>query len=91
MSNTSPDGFSDDLFILKAYIRQDDDGSSYVYVRDENERLKKQPVVTGRSIYGSYIEIKEGLSMEDYIAFPYGKTLKDGVKTKEGSLENIMY
>lgn len=91
MGDTSPDGLSDDLFVLKAYIRQADDGSSYVYVRDENERLKKQPVVTGRSIYGSYIEIKEGLSMEDYIAFPYGKTLKDGVKTKEGSLENIMY
>lgn len=91
MNNTSPDGFSDNLFILKAYIRQDDDGSSYVYMRDENQRLKKQPVVTGRSIYGSYIEIKNGITMEDYLAFPYGKTLKDGVKTKEGSMDSIIY
>lgn len=91
MTSTPSDGFSDDLYVLKAYIRQADDGSSYVYVRDENERLKKQTVVTGRSLYNSYIEIKSGLTMEDYIAFPYGKTLKDGVKTKEGSMDNIVY
>lgn len=91
MSSMSDDSLSDALYVLKAYIRQDDDGSSYVYIRDENDRLKKQTVVTGKSLYGSYIEIKSGLSMEDYIAFPYGKTLKDGVKTKEGSMDNIIY
>ncbi len=82
---------ADALYLLKAYIRQDDDGSSYVYVRDENEKLKKQPVVTGKSLYSSYIEIKEGLTINDYVAFPYGKDLKEGVKTKEGSPDNIIY
>lgn len=84
-------GEDDALYILKAYIRQDDDGTSYVYVRDENERLKKQTVVTGKNIYNSYTEIKSGLTMDDYIAFPYGKNLKDGVKTQEGSSDNIIY
>lgn len=92
MMDTDSAGAEDNaLYILKAYIRQDDDGTSYVYVRDENERLKKQTVVTGKSIYNSYIEIKSGLTMDDYIAFPYGKNLKDGVKTKEGSSDNIIY
>ena len=50
-------------------------------IEDENEKLKKQEVTTGKTIYGSYIEIKTGLSEADYIAFPYGKGLKDGAHT----------
>lgn len=88
--NADPDA-ADTLYLLKAYIRQDDDGSSYVYVRDDQQKLKKQTVITGKSLYSSYTEIKEGLTINDYIAFPYGKNLKDGVKTKEGSPDNIVY
>ena len=47
---------------------------------DENDRLVKQYVKTGRIIYGDTIEIKAGLSEDDRIAFPYGKTAKEGVR-----------
>ena len=40
----------------------------------------KQYVKTGRIIYGDTIEIKAGLSEDDRIAFPYGKTAKEGVR-----------
>ena len=80
--NESNNDDSDALYIYNAYVR-DDNGQSYVYVRDENGRLKKQEVVTGSTIYGSYIEIKEGLNRSDYVAFPYGKGLKNGARTKE--------
>ena len=35
----------------------------------------------GKNMYGS-IEIVSGLTMEDEIAFPYGRNVKEGAKTK---------
>lgn len=76
------------LFIEKAYVREED-GKSYCMIADENGRLKKQYVVTGRTIYGSAIEIKSGLSEEDMIAFPYGKNAVEGAAVTETS--NMYY
>lgn len=76
------------LFIEKAYVREEN-GKSYCMIADENGRLKKQYVVTGRTIYGSAIEIKSGLSEEDMIAFPYGKNAVEGAAVTETS--NMYY
>lgn len=65
------------IYIEKAYVRQED-GRSYVMIADENNLLKKQYVTTGKTIYGSAVEIKSGLSEEDRIAFPYGKEAVEG-------------
>lgn len=65
------------IYIEKAYVRQED-GKSYVMIADENNLLKKQYVTTGKTIYGSAIEIKSGLTEEDRIAFPYGKEAVEG-------------
>ena len=71
------------LYIEKAYVRQED-GKSYVMIADENGRLKKQYVITGKTIYdGSAIEIKAGLSETDMIAFPYGDGAVEGAQTTE--------
>lgn len=72
------------IFIEKAYVREEN-GRPYCMIADENGRLKKQYVVTGRVVYGSAIEIKSGLSEEDLIAFPYGKDVVEGAKTTEES------
>lgn len=77
----------DSIYIENCYVREEN-GQSYVF-KDENGVLVKQPVVTGRSLWGSAIEIKEGLTMDDYIAFPYGKTAKEGVKTE--IVDSMMY
>ena len=70
------------MFIPKVYVREED-GNYYVMKADENNRLKKQYVKTGRIIYGSQIEIKSGLSESDKICFSYGKNIKEGIKTKD--------
>ena len=58
--------------------------------KDDNGVLKKQNVILGGSVYGGYsVLIKGGLTREDKVAFPYGKTAKDGVKTKEATLEEM--
>lgn len=67
------------LYIQNAYIREDD-GGSYVMKVGIDNRLKKQYVRTGRSLYGYSLEIKSGLTQEDYIAFPYGPDIKEGVR-----------
>ncbi|MDD7210358.1 MAG: biotin/lipoyl-binding protein [Lachnospiraceae bacterium] len=72
----------DAVVIHKAYIRTEDK-KSYVYLRDnKTKRLKKQYVKIGKSIGGQYLQITSGVSQEDNIAFPYGKHLREGVKTK---------
>ncbi len=76
------------LFIDKAYVREEN-GKFYCMIADENMRLKKQYVVTGRTIYGSAIEIRSGLSEEDLIAFPYGKDAVEGAAVTEES--NMYY
>lgn len=81
------------IYLSKALIRTEN-GQSYVYIADENKKLKKQYVRTGQTLYSSYIEVKEGLTEEDWIAFPYGKNVKEGapVKELEGSgFANEMY
>ena len=72
------------LYIEKAYVRTED-GKSYVLKAGEDNRLVKQYVQTGRTIYGSYIELKSGLSESDRIAFPYGKTAKEGIKAVDSN------
>ncbi len=52
-----------------------------MYKKGENDRLTKQYVEVGKIVYGSY-EIRSGLSMEDEIAFPYGKDVKEGARTE---------
>ena len=76
------------LYIESAYVRQED-GRSYVMIADENDRLKKQYVVTGKTVYGTAIEIKSGLSESDRIAFPYGKTAVEGIRVIEE--ESMIY
>ena len=67
------------IYIFKGYVRSEN-GKSYVLKADENDRLVKQYVKTGKIIYGDTIEIKSGLTEDDRIAFPYGKTAKEGIR-----------
>ena len=72
----------DAVYIQKAYIRTEDK-KSYVYIRDKKtKRLKKQYITVGKTMNGQYMEIVSGLTENDNIAFPYGKNLREGVKTK---------
>ncbi len=81
------------IIIHKAYIREEGQ-SDYVYIRGEDKRLKKQYIKTGGIQDGQYVIVESGLTSEDYIAFPYGKNVKEGARTKisQGDGENeIIY
>lgn len=65
----------------KAYIRRDN-GSYYVYIADDNDHLIKKYVEIGRIVYGDMYEITDGITMEDKIAFPYGKYVREGTRVK---------
>ena len=53
--------------------------------KEDHGRLKKQYVTVGKIVWGDIVEIKEGLSGSDYIAFAYSKNAKEGTKTKNMS------
>lgn len=79
------------LYLDKAYLREDKGGSYVMKVSREN-RLEKAYVSTGKTIYsGSYVEIRSGLTTEDYIAFPYGTDVKDGVRAVLQGTEELPY
>lgn len=79
----------DGSFVLsKAFVRTEN-GSSFVY-KDDNGVLKKQAVTVGGSVEGGYsVLIKGGIKKEDKIAFPYGKAVQEGARTKEATLEEF--
>ncbi|MCQ2512309.1 MAG: HlyD family efflux transporter periplasmic adaptor subunit [Lachnospiraceae bacterium] len=70
---------STSLYIPIMYVRSDD-GGDYV-MKNNNGRLVKQYVITGKNLYGSEIEIKSGLLVDDFVAFPYGSGSREGVPT----------
>ena len=82
------DGEITGIFLSKEYVRSKD-GEDYVLKAGKNGKLVKQVVRTGRTFYGSLVEIKEGITKEDYVAFPYGKKVKEGAKTKKSTLEEL--
>lgn len=73
------------IYLNREYVREKD-GEDFVY-KEENGRLVKQPVKTGKIFYGM-VEIKSGITEEDFIAFPYGKKVKEGASVKETSAED---
>jgi hypothetical protein len=72
----------------KAFVRTEN-GESYVY-KDDNGVLKKQVLSVGGNVNGGYsVLVKGGITTEDKIAFPYGKTVQEGAKTREGTLSEL--
>lgn len=63
--------------------------SSYVFVRNEDGKLEKRQIQVGGSLWGSYTKVTSGLTAEDFVAFPYGKTVKEGAPTQEGTWEDL--
>ena len=76
------------LYVDNAFLRSEG-AVNYVYVRGADGLLEKRIVQVGGSLWGSYTEIRSGLTAEDYLAFPYGKQVKEGAPTQEGTWENL--
>ena len=70
------------LFIPNYFIRKDASGN-YVMRKNSSGVLEKVNIKVGRSLYGSMTEIKSGVTMEDFLAFPYGNGSIEGIKCEE--------
>ncbi len=68
----------------QAFIRREN-GNDYVMKRGADGLLVRQTVELGSIMGGDSYEILRGLSLEDSIAFPYGKAVREGAKTREQS------
>lgn len=77
------------LYVENMYIRSEN-GSSYVYKRGADGTLQKIRVETGAVLWGSYTAVYGELTEEDWIAFPYGKSVKEGAATVESD-ETVYY
>ena len=71
------------IWLSKAYVKQE--GNKYYVLKDVHGKLKKQYVTVGKIVWGDTMEIKDGLSDTDYIAFAYSKNAKEAVKTQKSS------
>lgn len=76
------------IYLNKMFIREEN-GQKFVYVRGKDNSLERRNVKTGKVIWGSTYEIKEGLTTEDYIAFPYAKNSLDGTQTEESTVSEL--
>jgi len=76
------------FYIERAFVLSED-GRSYVFVQTEEGTVEKRLIETGEYLWGSYVRIVSGLDMEDRIAFPYGKNVKDGAAAVEAALEEL--
>ena len=76
------------IYLENPFIRTEN-GQSYIYVQGAGGKLEKRFVTTGKALWGSYTEIRSGLTVDDLIAFPYGKNVKQGAPTVEGDLSSL--
>lgn len=86
--NASADESGNTLYLESMFIRTEN-GKSYVMARGEDGRLEQRWVQTGRDLWGSYTQIRGGLTIDDYVAFPYGRDVTEGAKTVEATADQL--
>jgi len=86
--NSKGEQQSDSLYIERAFVL-DENGRSYIFVQNEEGKVEKRAVETGEILWGSYVRIVSGLTVDDRIAFPYDKNAKDGAKAREAEIDEL--
>ena len=71
----------DQLIVLeKVYVRSDENGH-YVLVDDGTGHLARRDVTVQSTSEVEYVKILSGLTLDDMVAFPYGKSARVGALT----------
>ena len=76
------------VYLQNPFLRTEN-GRSYIFVQGADGKLEQRYVTTGKSLWGSYTEILDGLTETDYVAFPYGKTVKPGADTVQADISEL--
>ena len=82
------EGQQGELYINNAFVLTEGAGS-FVYLRGEDGNLEKRQIRLGGMLWGEYSKVTDGLTADDWIAFPYGKTVKEGAPTADGNWETL--
>ena len=80
-------GESDELYLYKAFILEEG-SSKYVFKRGDDGKLTKQEIRTGQ-LRGAGCQILDGVTSDDWIAFPYGKKVKEGARCREATVMEL--
>ena len=75
------------FFMTQAFVLEEN-GKYYVYKENNDKELEKVEVKVTKIIDGMYF-ITSGLSRKERVAFPYGKTVKNGAPTTDGYMEDF--
>jgi len=68
--------------VSSAFICYEEDGTAYVWAESTRGKLEKRPVTLGEyNFMNDTMEVLEGLTEEDYIAFPDGELCQEGAPT----------
>lgn len=76
------------LYLQNAFLRTEGN-RTYVFVRDAEGLLEKRYLECGVSTDGYMTPVYSGITEEDYLAFPYGKDIVEGVPTYEGTDQDL--
>lgn len=75
------------FYIVSAFVLSEN-GKNYAYIANENNTLEKRELNIGKNMHG-LLEVRGGITMDDKIAFPYGKNIKEGAPVTDGYLEDL--
>jgi len=78
------------MWLPQMYLVVDEDGSGYVWARNEEEKLERRPVMLGQYDAGEGLyEIVSGLAASDYIAIPAEGLIEGGPTTTDASAMQV--
>lgn len=78
---------SEGFYLSKAFMKQE--GSNYYVMKDVDGKLKKTYIKVGNKTSGDAVLVLGGLTMQDYIAFPYLDEAVEGVRTVQKPLDEL--
>jgi multidrug efflux pump subunit AcrA (membrane-fusion protein) len=81
------DDTTESVWVENAFIRTEN-GKSYVMVANENNIIEKRYVKLGRKFYDASTEVISGISADDRIGLPYGKTV-EGMPTVDVAYDEL--
>lgn len=74
-------------YLLTSFIRRE--GNKSYILCERKGKLVKKYIRTGRSLWGMYTQVLGGLSPKLYLAFPYGKNVREGSATQHASIDEL--
>ena len=85
--NSGAEDSNEGFYLSKAFMKQE--GSNYYVMKDVDGRLKKTYIKVGNKTSGDSVLVLGGLTMQDYIAFPYLDEAVEGVKTVQKKTDDL--